>query len=417
MVRHCGNKWSFPRIINAVRVLPKWVSSRLRLATATASFFLQFALGNFEGISQAPTMSKWGAAFLASRKMVEPKLHELPTASHIYKQANRAKQITGSWPISFSFPKPALPAPQQVAGYLCPTFPGHKYSFESDKSYYENYRKFSYALTHKKGGWDCFRHLEVMHVGAVPFMPDADIIPSHTMVHYPKAFLAEVAASMRRSRLYISPSVRENLADYFDQNLTSAAMAKYLLRAAGIQNSARVLFIDAATPTRPDYLSILTLIGLKQVLGKQVDVAFPVNYIYEDWTGDARELYGRGFGFSRTLKSGIKNQNEFDGRELSLHQSSLTRFDAIVIGSEPRNTVLAHDLLSAFPPKQTVWLHGEDRGPSIDQLDSYQKTGVAMFVRELNVRKNIPSDQCVPPDSSALSLDQEGSRTRALGPD
>ena len=392
MTRYRGKNSSFLRIMNAVRLLPKWVRNRLRLATATASFFLQFALGNFEDISQAPALSKWGVAVLASRKMVEPNLPKLPAASQIYKRANRAKEITGAWPISFSFPKPALPASQEVAGYLCPTFPGHKYSFESEASYYENYRKFSYALTHRKGGWDCFRHLEVMHAGAVPFMPDADIIPVHTMVHYPKAFLAEVAASMRRSRLCISPSVRENLADYFDQNLTSAAMAKYLLRAAGIQNSARVLFIDASTPSRPDYLSILTLIGLKQVLGKQVDVAFPVNYIYEDWAGNARELYGRGFGFSRTLEAGIKNQNELYGHELSLHQSSLTRFDAIVIGSEPRNTVLARDLLSAFPPEQTVWLHGEDRGPSITELDSYQKTGVTMFVRELDVRKNIPSD-------------------------
>lgn len=384
------NMWSLPRIINAIRVLPEWLGRRIRLATKTAVCFSQLAFGNFEGISRAPAMSKWGVTLWASRKMVEPNLPELPTASQILNQATRVKESTGAWPISFSFPKPARPAPEEPTGYLCPIFPGHKYVFEHAAPYYENYRKFSYALTHKKGGWDCFRHLEIMHSGAIPVMPDAHLIPSETMVHYPKAFLTEVAALMRRSRLSVPPSVKKNLADYFNQNLTTAAMAKYLLRSAGIQNSAKVLFIDEATPSRADYLSILTLIGLKQVLGKKVSVAFPVDYVYEDWDGSSRELYGRGFGFSRTLDAAVKNQNEIDGRELSLHQSSLTRFDAIVIGSEPRNKVLAHELLSAFPQKRTVWMHGEDRGPSISELESYRKTGVSLFARELDTRRHEP---------------------------
>jgi hypothetical protein len=266
---------------------------------------------------------------------------------------------------------------------MCPVFPGHRYAFTNEADYISNYGNFSFALTHKKGGWDCFRHLEIMYAGAVPFMPDASLIPEFTMVHYPKKFLAEVAEGLRHSRVVVMPQDSQELARYFNYNLTSAAMARYVLRAAAIDNDAKVLFIDAAAVSMPDYQSIFTLIGLKQTLGKRVSVAFPLDYVYEDWTGDAAALYGRGFGYSRVLETKLKNRNEISGEALDLSAASLATFDTVVVGSVTRNATLAEQLLARFPAAKTIWIHGEDQGPSASDMATFREKGVTVFVREL----------------------------------
>jgi hypothetical protein len=267
---------------------------------------------------------------------------------------------------------------------MCPIFPGHRYSFTDEADYIDNYGRFSFALTHKKSGWDCFRHLEIMYSGAVPYMPDASLIPEFTMVHYPKKFLAEVAEGLRHSRVVISSDSHQKLASYFNDNLTSAAMARYVLRAAEIDDDAKVLFVDAAAVAMPDYQSIFTLIGLKQTLGKRISVAFPLDYVYEDWAGDAAALYGRGFGYSRVLETSLKNPNEASGELLDLSASSLANFDAVVVGSVTRNSGLADQLVARFPASKTLWIHGEDQGPSASDIATFRAKGVTVFVREIS---------------------------------
>jgi hypothetical protein len=269
---------------------------------------------------------------------------------------------------------------------MSPIFPGHRYAFTSEADYINTYGSFSFALTHKKGGWDCFRHLEIMYAGAVPYMPDASLIPELTMVHYPKTFFAEVAEGLRHSRVVMTPQDSQDLAGYFDENLTSAAMARYVLRAAGVGKDAKVLFIDATAVSMPDYQSVFTLIGLKQTLGKRVSVAFPLDYVYEDWTGDAAALYGRGFGYSRVLDAKLKNRNEIFGEVLDQSAASLRAFDTVIVGSVTRNATLAEELLSRFPASKTIWIHGEDQGPSASEIAKFRAKGVTAFVRELEAK-------------------------------
>ena len=361
----------------------KKITRGLRVVIKTVPFFVRFINGNVSGISDAPAVSKWGLVIMNYRDEIEPDLPPLPTRSELWDRAKQIQKSTGVWPISFSFPRQAQGAPDKFKGYLCPTFPGHRYSFQNEAEYYQNYRAYLFALTHQKGGWDCFRHLEIIHAGSVPYMPDAPLIPGNTMVFYPKVFLADVAEAMGRGRVKISPSLRQSLDTFFNQNLTTEAMARFLLRASEIETDANVLFVDAAVTTKPDYQSNLTLIGLKQVLGKRLSVAFPTNYIYEDWTGTATELYGRGFGYALCLDPGLKNRNEIHEAELPMDSSSVDQFDAVIVGSVTRNRALARKLLSSFPPERTVWLHGEDLGPSPQETDSYLATGVKLFVREL----------------------------------
>jgi len=361
-----------------------WLYLKIRTAQRLLRFLARILKGRYEELDKAPVGAKKALGWRRRNQPVRLALSPLPSPPEVWAACVTAHTTVGVWPLSFSYPRPAPDPKTDATAFMCPIFPGHRYSFTDEADYIDNYGRFSFALTHKKSGWDCFRHLEIMYSGAVPYMPDASLIPEFTMVHYPKKFLAEVAEGLRHSRVVISSDSHQKLASYFNDNLTSAAMARYVLRAAEIDDDAKVLFVDAAAVAMPDYQSIFTLIGLKQTLGKRISVAFPLDYVYEDWAGDAAALYGRGFGYSRVLETSLKNPNEASGELLDLSASSLANFDAVVVGSVTRNSGLADQLVARFPASKTLWIHGEDQGPSASDIATFRAKGVTVFVREIS---------------------------------
>jgi len=161
-------------------------------------------------------------------------------------------------------------------------------------------------------------------------------------------------------------------------------MAKYLARAAPSLAAGKILLIVKASANMVDYQSVLTLIGLKQVFGTRVTVAFPIDYIYSDWAGASEELYGRGFGYTRVLAPSLRNGNEVRAEEVTLSSDYLSEFETIVVGSVTRNSRLARKLLLIHPAAKTVWIHGEDHEPAVDEVEEYRRLGVAVFARELS---------------------------------
>ena len=81
-----------------------------------------------------------------------------------------------------------LEKPQEKKLLVSEVKPTVPYSYSDSRKYLTQYETSCYALTFKKGGWDCFRHLEIMGSGCIPLMPDAGQIPKYTMTHYPKEF-------------------------------------------------------------------------------------------------------------------------------------------------------------------------------------------------------------------------------------
>ena len=367
-------------VIQSVRLS---VYTTLRRLFRLFKYFFRFLTGHFDGLDRAPVGAKLALGLRRAKRTSSIQTSALPSANAVWKSCVSANKKLGVWPISFSYPEEAMPGHWESQGFLCPVLPGHKYSFSDPQAYLEMYQRYSFAMTHKKSGWDCFRHVEVLHAGTVPYLPDAHHIPEFTMVHYPKTFLMEIAHHLNRSHGYLESTARQQLTNYFNENLTSTAMAKYLLRAAGSVKEPKVLFLDKSAPILPDYQSVLTLIGLKQVLGRSVTVAHPIDYVYRDWAGDSTALYGRGFGYSRVLDPVVRNPNERNKSKIELTQASLERFDMIVIGSVTRNNASTSRLLDIFPASRTVWIHGEDQPPSREQMSDYRNSGATVFVREL----------------------------------
>ena len=291
----------------------------------------------------------------------------------------------GVRPISFSYPERFVqqlnPTPDLLVSPITPGFP---YSFDDLSAYLHEYHRAHLAITHRKAGWDCFRHLEILAAGSTPLMPDAAEIPPFAMVHYPRATLAAIAAESWRGG-HPDLRTREGLRRWFLQHLTTRAMADYLMESSGHGSAVRVLFIDERMPTDPEYLSTLTLIGLKERLGTGVEVAFPAGHVYADSPQPVSHFYGRGFGYLLAAEPATRTASEEAG--VSGHGlAQLTDYDAIVIGSMSRNRALTDHLLANATAERIILIHGEDGAPNPEEAELLRRSGVHGFVRAVHRR-------------------------------
>ena len=124
----------------------------------------------------------------------------------------------------------------------------------------------------------------------------------------------------------------------------------------------------------PDYQSVLTLIGLQQLLGKRCNVAFPVDYVYQDTRTDTAKLYGRGFGYTRVISTELRPGPT----------SAVDGYDAVIIGSITRNMALATQLLGEAPTHTHIWIHGEDTPPTPREVADLRASGVHLFIRAIH---------------------------------
>jgi len=260
--------------------------------------------------------------------------------------------------------------------------PGVPYAFDDEDAYLKEYSSAALALTHRKAGWDCFRHVEILAAGSVPLMPDIQAIPRFSMLHYPIQSMRQVAVHAIHEGAHPGLVTREAFRAYTQRFLTSQAMASYVLNVAGLQEAQSVLFIDPAVRESADYLSLLTLIGLKQLLGGRC-VALPeVDYVYADSAQATSGLYGRGFGFSRVLDPGCRSFEHSIDIGIERVVDSLAP-EVIVIGSIARNLDVARRLGAVFPMSKTIWLHGEDYPPSDAEARILRESGAHAFVRSI----------------------------------
>jgi hypothetical protein len=291
----------------------------------------------------------------------------------------------GVFPISFSYPdfKLVNHGTMPRRELFSTIRPGEAYTFSSANEYLADYAQSSMALTHKKVGWDCFRHVEIMSVGTIPIMPDVRYLPKFTMVHYPKKFLVH---SLHQVQSGARPSFQDHefIMNWARENLTSKAMARYIMRITKIIPR-RILFIDEDLPKVPDYLSCMTLIGLEQLSDSEVTVAYPVDYLYDDYKGDTNELYGKGFGYTRILKRNelqIFNTERFKQNTLE-DGSVFANFDLILIGNVSRNLEIANLLSLAKIQGNKIFIWGDDRPRSRRELKQIRSMDGHKFVREV----------------------------------
>lgn len=316
---------------------------------------------------------------------------ELPDDEGIEAAARLCHQRHGVYPISFCFPDSSDCPPRTRSiptQKLSEVIPGRPYTFEDPTVYLNQYSDSYLAITHRKAGWDCFRHVEIMAGGAIPFMLDVNDIPEFSMIHYPKRGLSEVRARILSNDGVPDFDTRLKFNDYYRRHLTTNSMVRYMFSMAGFEGAEKVLFVDRNLPTMVDYQSVLTLIGVKQVFGQKAEVLHPVDYIYEGWCGDAKQLYGRGFGYTRALRESLRSEMESEPTH-SLNCDdpktwNLETFDALIFGNTFLDIDLAESVLSLFPSKKTIWIVGGDHPPRWQDAERLVASGANVFVRAID---------------------------------
>lgn len=291
----------------------------------------------------------------------------------------------GVYPISFSWPG-EWAEPGIKRQLLSSVVPGTPYSFTDFASYLNQYEDSAFAITFKKGGWDCFRHLEILRSACIPLMPDAREIPDFTMVHYPKELLASVLeqeAVVNDGHIIIPEVALEKVRE----QLASVQMANYMLRCVAYEGGP-VLFVDENLPQEADYLSVLTLIGLKQSLGQDLHVMHPVPYIYENYAGETRNLYGRGFGYSRVLPDALKSKNERSEKRLAepdqiFNPLFLSNYSKVIVGNLSKSMNLVQELEKSHEAEKCIYLRGDDRAPGRAEYALFKRWRGIVFSREI----------------------------------
>ena len=312
---------------------------------------------------------------------------EVDAAQTVHERATRCFNEFGVWPISFSIPPSSIrtPLPSDRRTHLVsPIVPGYPYAFADHDQYLSTYSRSFFAVTHRKAGWDCFRHLEILAAGSAPLMIDVNRITEFSMIHYPKDAFAQILEQAQAGGVP-SPEAYLALRSFVIERLTTKAMASYILDRAHLTDVGKVLFVDAQHPNSIDYLSTLTLIGLKEILGTNCVPLFSPPWIYQDFQADVSHLYGRGFGTTRVLDPQLRSTEEAEAPPLF---EALDQFDTVVVGSISRNRGLAHQLSHAFPPDRTIWIHGEDTPPLPEAIRDYRASGPHLFVRSIDASQD-----------------------------
>jgi hypothetical protein len=294
-------------------------------------------------------------------------------------------------PITFSFPAEKMvmsipPKKKKMSNLI----PGklNTYIYETEEDYYNEYKESYFAMTTRKGGWDCMRHYEILANGCIPYFPDLNLCPKNTLSLLPKNLLLE------GNKLYntfpsqldkVSPETLNEykvllteMLDYIKKYLTTSAMANYILEKANTstKNISSILYLSG--DTNPDYLRCITLHGFKQVFGSKCHDYPKIPHLYKSPTINYRGLYGKGITYTNLLEPNLHNEELDRSLEADLRTK---KYDLIIYGSYHRGMPY-YDLLSTlYNPDEIILLCGEDSHAC--DYSQWLAKGHHIFVREL----------------------------------
>jgi hypothetical protein len=285
------------------------------------------------------------------------------------------------YPIGFSIPEEKIvtyvPAKSKV---FATVVPGQldTYVFNTEEDYYIDYKKSKYALTTKKGGWDCLRHYEILANGCIPIFPNLSNCPSQTMTFFPKQLVQDANTHPDMFEYYSA-----KLLDHTRANLTTEKMVSYILKVTQHTEAKTVLFLSGFNDRAMgvDYLRCLTLHGFKKRFGANCHDYPCVSHLYTDFD-DTSKLYGKGFSCSKLLDKAKYRNAELD---TDVRSDILNKkYDILVYGSIHRGMPWYDVASTVYPPENIILLCGEDihtHVPKRCPLFNFSKNHC--FIREL----------------------------------
>jgi hypothetical protein len=295
-----------------------------------------------------------------------------------------------AFPITFSIPEEKIvnkdyPKTKIVSSLI----PGvaSTYIYDNEEDYYNEYRQSYFAITKKKGGWDCMRHYEIMANGCLPFFIDVENCPKNTMGLCPKELFLEANSlyykfvtkdinSLPKEFIDKYNNLRNKLLDYTRNHLTTAKMAQYILETTGYKNVKSILYLSG--DTSPDYLRCVTLHGFKTIFGEKCHDYPKIPHIYKTDHINYKSLYGKGITYTNLLDENLHD----DLMDNSILPDIISKkYDIIIYGSFHRGIPFYDVVSNVYKPNEIILLCGED-----DHVCCHSRLterGHRVFVREL----------------------------------
>ena len=297
-------------------------------------------------------------------------------------------------PISFSVPEEKIFELTDVRltkkRILSELIPGDvsTYIYSTEEDYYHQYRESYFAVTKKKGGWDCMRHYEIMANGCVPLFLSIEDCPVRTMALCPKDLFVEAkrlfydrfvdkeVESLTKEDIAEYTLLLKKITDYTKQYLTTTEMAKYVVHKSGLENVSKILYLSGSVG--PDYLRCLTLHGLKKLFGPSCHDYPKIEHLYKCKNIKYHELYGKGMTYTNLIDSTLRN----DDLDKSIKEDIVNkRYDMIIYGSYHRGMPFYDTVCHTYEPNRIIMMCGEDLHGC--DYANYVEKNHSVFVREL----------------------------------
>ena len=287
------------------------------------------------------------------------------------------------YPITFSIPSSKIITHKHPKEKLLSSLiPGDysTYIYNTEEAYYNEYRKSFFAITCKKGGWDCMRHYEIIANGCIPYFKDIEQCPPNTLYLFPKELILRgnilVEKVVKESFININEydEILDALLEYMHNHLTTKKMATYILSKFTFPIS-KILYLSGETS--PDYLRCVTLHGFKELYGTNCHDYPKIPHLY--YSNPSTDcLYGKGMTYSNLLCDSY-HDNEKDLTIIEDIQNHI--YDIIIYGSYHRGMPFYDVIVKSNYKDNLILLCGED----IHSCDYSQwvKKGHTLFVREL----------------------------------
>jgi hypothetical protein len=271
---------------------------------------------------------------------------------------------TKPFPISFAISETKIVTqiPEKTKDFAH-IIPGNlrTYIYDNEQEYYQDYQRSFYGITCKKGGWDCMRHYEILANGCIPYFIDLEDCPENVMHLLPKKLIKEamnlpgVSYGKIDHTIFDTKRYYEILAElleYTRKHLTTRAMAQYLLDTIAYSGNGKILFLGL--DAEGDYLKTALLIGLKQINPDNV-IDFPkVDLIYTNYTGNTKNMWGKGFTRTRVIEDVPVDRTDIENRIKN------REFECIIYPYVHHGCMFYDIVTTHYPPEKIAYLDGED---------------------------------------------------------
>jgi hypothetical protein len=321
------------------------------------------------------------------------------------------------FPITFSIPEEKIvsdiPNKTFILANYIPVGVGERtYIYDHEIDYYNGYKNSLFAITKKKGGWDCMRHYEILACGCIPYFENLEKCPEKRLFNFPKDIILKtnklfdslmkkyninknnMIGQMSQDELNECKKYIQILLEYTRSHLTTKTLGHYIIENTNLSSDSNILYI--CNPADADYLRCLTLHGLKQIFEKKCEEYPFLPYIYkncnENMHIDFKRLHGRGFTYTRLLDRD-QYYNEYSHEEI-INNIKNKKYDIIIYSSlhKEKSNQHQHILIDVvkqnYPPNKIAFLCGEDEHlphhlTPVCLYPEYTRNGHICFVREI----------------------------------